>query len=659
MTFRIPRCLQLSPAPDPAWSGRAPISASPNIWNIKHWTTNWLVNGIPTSYHQIITPGDSVIFSDFGSGTVLLTNNVIPASVVISNTSKIYTFSGIGNISGSTGLQKIGANTAIVNLTNNNYSGDTVISNGTLQIGSATAISPNANVTVGSGGTLQLAGFTVTAGELTGSGIVDNNSGSDLVLTIGTATGGTWNGSIQDHGAGAVAIAKNGSGTWVVGGANRFANGSGFTLQNQFNAGTTILTNGGSISSPFLPVWIGNASSASMVIAGGTLTVSNNIAVGYTNAVTGTLTVNNGTLLHGGNPANAFGIPNNLVVGAGATGVLTVNGGQILNNQALVIGQSAAGNGTLNLNGGLVQATVVESLNTPAAAVANFNGGTLQAVTNSSDFLLVPSMIMSNGLVLDDGGFTVSILSASLQSGDAFNGGLIKQGSGTVYLEANNSYTGTTLVTNGTLAGIGSIAGPAVVAPLGNIGAGDAGLLSTFTIGGDLKLQGQATMRINRDGAPTSDTIASTGNIIYGGTLVVSNLSVTTVTTSDTFQLFTAATHSGNFTSISGSPGPGLAYHFDPNTGILSVVTAPAGITGLQFTSHPIISGTTLTISGTNTGAGSMYLLTSTNIASPLNTWVPLWTNVTAGSGSFTTNIANAVNPALGRQFYILSTTHN
>ena len=54
-----------------------------------------------------------------------------------------------------------------------------------------------------------------------------------------------------------------------------------------------------------------------------------------------------------------------------------------------------------------------------------------------------------------------------------------------------------------------------------------------------------------------------------------------------------------------------------------------------------------------------MYLLTSTNIASPLSTWVPIWTNVTAGSGSFTTNIANAVNPALGRQFYILSTTNN
>ena len=84
----------------------------------------------------------------------------------------------------------------------------------------------------------------------------------------------------------------------------------------------------------------------------------------------------------------------------------------------------------------------------------------------------------------------------------------------------------------------------------------------------------------------------------------------------------------------------------------------PPVVTGLQFTAKPVISGTSLTISAMNTGAGSIYLLTSTNIALPLSSWTPIWTNSTSGSGSFTTNLLNTVNPALGRQFYILGSTN-
>jgi hypothetical protein len=73
----------------------------------------------------------------------------------------------------------------------------------------------------------------------------------------------------------------------------------------------------------------------------------------------------------------------------------------------------------------------------------------------------------------------------------------------------------------------------------------------------------------------------------------------------------------------------------------------------------PVISGSSLTISGTNAGSGSVYLLTSTNIASPLNTWLPVWTNVFTGDSSFTTNIPNAVDSTQGKQFFILGNTHN
>ena len=155
-------------------------------------------------------------FNDTGSGTVILNTSVGPGGLLVSNNTKTYTFGGSGNITGPTGLQKLGTGTAILNLTNNTYTGDTVISNGTLQAGATGVISPTANLVLGPSGTLELAGFGQTAGELIGAGVVDNNSGLDAVLTIGTSGGGTWSGSIQDHGHGGVALVKNGTGTWVV-----------------------------------------------------------------------------------------------------------------------------------------------------------------------------------------------------------------------------------------------------------------------------------------------------------------------------------------------------------------------------------------------------------------------------------------------------------
>ena len=641
-----------STGPGIVWTGTNSAAGKTNLWDINS-TINWLLGSTPTSYHQVVVPGDLVTFNDLGSGTVILNTNVGPASLLISNNSKNYTFSGTGTISGPTGIQKLGGGTAILALTNDSYAGNTVISNGTLQVGSASAISPTANVVIDSSGTLELAGFNQTAGELTGSGIVDNNSGVDLVLTVGTSSGGTWNGSIQDHGGGAIALTKNGTGTWVVSGSNRLANGSAFTIQNLFNAGTTILTNGGSMIVPTIQTWIanGSGSTATMVVAGGTLAVSNNLLiVGNSTNANGTLIVNSGTVIHGGGPNAAFGAANNLVVGAlGATGTLIVNGGQVLNSQALWLGQNASGSGTLYLNGGLVQARVVQPNNTPATSIAYFNGGTLQAVTNSTDFLQVSSMVMSNGLVLDDNGYSVSISSQALQSGDAFNGGLIKQGSGAVYLDNGNTYTGTTLVTNGLLAGVGSVTGPVVVAPAGNLGAGDAGGTGNFAINNNLTLQGNATMRIDKTGGTLAqDQVVVSGNISYDGILTVTNITsdANVLTTTNTFQLFSVTgSHSGNFAGIAGSPGTGLAYSFNPVNGVLSIVTSTIASNPTNITFS--VSGGILVLSWPADHIGWRLQSQTNSLATGLGTnWVDV-------AGSTTVNsVTNVINPVNGAVFY-------
>jgi hypothetical protein len=108
----------------------------------------------------------------------------------------------------------------------------------------------------------------------------------------------------------------------------------------------------------------------------------------------------------------------------------------------------------------------------------------------------------------------------------------------------------------------------------------------------------------------------------------------------------------GIYNSTTGSP-----YITGPGSLLVGILVNP--LTGLKFTAAPVISGTSLTISATNSGAGTVYLLTTTNIATPLSAWTPVWTNVVGGSGSFSTNLSNAVNPALKQQFYMLSNTNN
>ena len=153
-----------STGPGIVWTGTNSAAGKTNLWDINS-TINWLLGATPTTYRQVVVPGDLVTFNDSGSGTVLLSNSVGPTSLTISNNTKAYTFRGTGSITGPTGIQKLGSGTAILNLTNNNYTGGTIVSNGTLQAGSTTAISPSGNAVVGPSGTLDLAGFNQTPTE--------------------------------------------------------------------------------------------------------------------------------------------------------------------------------------------------------------------------------------------------------------------------------------------------------------------------------------------------------------------------------------------------------------------------------------------------------------------------------------------------------------
>jgi hypothetical protein len=152
-------------------------------------------------------------------------------------------------------------------------------------------------------------------------------------------------------------------------------------------------------------------------------------------------------------------------------------------------------------------------------------------------------------------------------------------------------------------------------------------------------------MRVN-------DLITGISSANYGGTLVISNatMDATPLAAGDTFTLFSAAGHTGNFTSIVGAPGAGLAYSFNPANGVLSVLPGPTPrpyITGIS------ISGGNLTITGTNGTALKMFeVLTTTTVALPRADWTLVYTNYFPGN-AFSLTIPADTNSA--QRFYLIA----
>jgi hypothetical protein len=75
----------------------------------------------------------------------------------------------------------------------------------------------------------------------------------------------------------------------------------------------------------------------------------------------------------------------------------------------------------------------------------------------------------------------------------------------------------------------------------------------------------------------------------------------------------------------------------------------PPGLVGIR------LSGTNVVLNATNgfTG-GTYYVLTSTNLATPLSQWSPVFTNVLSASGSFSLTASNTFTVGSSRRFYLL-----
>ena len=125
-------------------------------------------------------------------------------------------------------------------------------------------------------------------------------------------------------------------------------------------------------------------------------------------------------------------------------GVFTQTGGTNIVSSKLMLGDSTTSTGVYNLNGGvLVLNALTKSTNQSAF---NFGGGTLQA-SNSFSTAVGMNLTGTGGKAkIDTAGYQVTL--SGVLSGE---GGLEKQGAGTLILSGKNTYMGDTSVLAGVL----------------------------------------------------------------------------------------------------------------------------------------------------------------------------------------------------------------
>ena len=275
------------------------------------------------------------------------------------------------------GLIKDGAGKLILAGTNT-YTGDTVVSKGTLVIGGNQTGATGA-LTVNSGATLQL-GEGSTAGQLAAASAIVNN-GTFSVKRSNAAVQGTDFSAAAITGSGA--FTQAGTGTTTLNASNSY---TGLTT---VTAGTLILSGGGVIGNGGVSVNGGEFK------VNGTTTSAVNVATGAT--VSGSGTVGNLAIASGGtlSPGNSPGIINtgNFTLAIGANLSMEINGTSAPvagsnYDQANVNGSvSLGGNLTLTLsgsaptNGNLYFLINNDGADAIGSSFANVNGGSTSHTT--------------------------------------------------------------------------------------------------------------------------------------------------------------------------------------------------------------------------------------------------------------------------------------
>ncbi|HDP9653084.1 autotransporter-associated beta strand repeat-containing protein [Salmonella enterica subsp. enterica serovar Enteritidis] len=482
---------------------------------------------------QVVKSGDDVLTlsgaNSYSGGTLISDGTLVASNVealgsgdVTDNaTLELNTGGTFDNaISGSGKVEKSGDD-ALTLSGANTYTGGTLISDGTLVASNVEAlgtgdVTDNAvlelntggdfdNAISGSGqveksgdGTLTLSGSNTYTGGTTindgtliatsvdalGSGDVTDNA------TLELNTGGTFDNAISGSGQ----VVKSGDETLTLSGANSYTGGtlisSGTLVASNVEAlGTGDVTNDAVLELNTGGDFDNAISGSGQVVKSGdeTLTLSG------ANSYTGGTTISGGTLV--------------------ATNVEALGTGDVTNNATLELNTGGTFDNAISGSGQVVKSG--DDVLTLSGA-NSYSGGTL-----ISDGTLVASNVeaLGTGDVTDDA-------TLELNTGGTFDnaiggsGNVVKSGADTLTLSGSNSYTGGTTISGGTL----------VASNVEALGTGDVTNNATLELntGGDFINNIGGTGRVEKSGDDTLTLSGSNtytgGTLISDGTLVASNV---------------------------------------------------------------------------------------------------------------------------------------
>lgn len=393
-----------------AAAGNAPITINNGAilasYENRNFSNNISINGgtLYSSYYNAYT----VVHN----GSITLTGNTTIGNPVASTMILSGAIGGTGNVTFT------GASGTVILANNNNYSGGTTISSGTLQIGNGGttgAISNSSNVTNNAALIFDRSNAYTYSGVISGTGTVTKNGEGELTIRgSNTYTG----------------VTTVNSGTLVVGSGGSFYSGGSVAGSIVINAGATMRIN----RQDMWGVHTSVPSATVTINEGGTL-----ISNGYFN-VLGPVNINGGTLSSNGGADfwDTWSLHGTVTTGGTARSYISTAGGS---NNSVKIGNTTAG-GTTTFNVGdategvdLEVNTIViddKSPDSPYPSVASGlikSGAGTMALTAANTYTGLTRINAGTITVssLADGGTASNIGSSSNDAANlVFNGGTLQ-----------------------------------------------------------------------------------------------------------------------------------------------------------------------------------------------------------------------------------------